>query len=371
MGQLRQWFSERWSALLLSAYRRSLSFLLVLIVLPLLLIAVVTYQVNTSVWRVQTLHNLRVTARLGAEIIGETLDESSRFTEMLAADPGLTDAIRRHDTAQLSHRLKEALTFAKHLDAAMVLTPTGSVMAASSDEPGLIGQDMSRQDAFLGAAQGGGQPYISAVYLLEQPQLEKVVGIIVPIVEQQQLLGWLQVQHRVERIKSWIQKLRVEPAGFLYVVDHHDQLVVFPFQVLPGRPKVVSDWAPVAAPVTEVCIAVAVCPEDGTTLAFREATSGTRWLSGIYPVGTIGWRVVAVQPERAAFQTLYQVFGTLGVLLLILLVLTTFVSLRWAKLHALSQHLLRQNAKLLKQFQQQRTLDRTRPSDPPKGESRP
>jgi len=361
MGQLRQWFSERWSALLLQAYRRPLGFLLVLIVLPLLLIAVVTYQVNTSVWRAQTLHNLRVTARLGAEIIGETLDESSRFTEMLAADPGLTDAIRHHDTAQLSHRLKEALAFAKHLDVAMVLTPTGSVLAASSDEPGLIGQDMSQQDAFLGAQQSGWQPYISAVYLLEQPQLEKVVGIIVPIVEQKQLLGWLQVQHRVERIKSWIQKLRVEPAGFLYVVDHHDQLVVFPFQVLPGRPKVVSDWAPVAAPVTE----------DGTTLVFRDAKSGARWLSGIHPVGTIGWRVVAVQPERAAFQTLYQVFGTLGVLLLIVLVLTTFVSLRWAKLHALSQHLLRQNAKLLKQFQQQRTLDRTRPSDPPKGEPHP
>jgi hypothetical protein len=102
-------------------------------------------------------------------------------------------------------------------------------------------------------------------------------------------------------------------------------------------------------------------------LVFRDSQAGKRWLSGLHPVGTTGWRVVAVQPERAAFQTLYRVFGTLGILLLVLLGVTTFVSLRWAKLHALSQHLLRQHAKLLKQFQQQRTLDRTKPSDPSTG----
>ena len=359
MGSFRFWLAERWSALLLQAYRRPLGLLLVLVVLPLLLIAAVSYRVNTSVWRAQTLHNLSVTARLGSEILAETLDESSRFAEMLAADPRLVELIQIGDPAAIGSRLQEALSFAKHLDEALILTPTGTVMAASADRPELLGQDMSQQDAFLGAQQGGWQPYISAVYLLEQPELEKVVGIVVPIVHDKQLLGWLQVQHRVERIKSWIQKLRVEPAGFLYVVDHHDQLVVFPFQLLPGRPKVVSDWPPVAAPL----------PEEGTTLAFQQ--SGKRWFAAVYPVGTIGWRLVAVQPEHAAFQTLYRVFGTLGLLLLLLLILTTFVSLRWAKLHALSQHLLRQNAKMLKQFQQQRAIDRTRPTDPPKGTGQP
>jgi hypothetical protein len=149
----------------------------------------------------------------------------------------------------------------------------------------------------------------------------------------------------VEEIKSWLQKLRVEPEGFLYVADHRGQLVVYPFQVLPGKPRSVTDWPPVAVPLGE----------EGASLIFR-GSSGKRWLAGIHPVGDTGWRVVAVQPEAAALRVLSRTLWPTAGLVALLMLLLVILSLRWARLQNSTMDLLRQNTKLLKQMQQRRAL---------------
>ena len=140
-------------------------------------------------------------------------------------------------------------------------------------------------------------------------------------------------------------------------MDHHQQLVVFPFQVLPGKPKVVADWPPVARPLSAAV----------ETMAFRDQRSHRRWLAGMSPVSATGWRVVAVQPDRAALRVLYRVLWPLGLIAAFLGLLLIALSLRWAKLQAFSLRLLNQNTKLLKQMQQRRTFDRGQPPEPPMG----
>ena len=135
-----------------------------------------------------------------------------------------------------------------------------------------------------------------------------------------------------------------------YVTDHHDQLVVYPFQVLPGKPKVVSDWPPVAQPLSP----------EGASLSFADR-KGRRWLAGVHPVGTIGWRIVAVQPEEAALRVLHRVLWPMGILMGGLALLLVLLSRRWAQLQESSMNLLRQNTKLLKQLQQRKTLDKKGP----------
>jgi C4-dicarboxylate-specific signal transduction histidine kinase len=343
------------SGLFLRAYRRPLRFLLGLVILPLALAAWLAYAANAGLWREQTLHNLGVTARLAAEIIDETLESSLRFSRLLAAQPGFAEALRRGDRETLARRLREALPFADRLDLAMVVGLDGAVVAAAPDRPELIGRHVGADDAFAGARASSWRPYISAVYLREGPEVEKVVAAVEPIEDGGGPIGLLQVQHRVETVKAWIQKLRIDPEGFLYVVDHRDQLVVYPFQVLPGKPKTVSDWPPVAQPVSG----------EGTTLVFRDARRRATWLAAVHPVGETGWRVVAVQPERAALRSLHRISRILGAMIALLLALTTLVSLRWARLQALSLRLLEQNAKLMKQHQQRRLFDRPKP--PPAG----
>jgi len=131
------------------------------------------------------------------------------------------------------------------------------------------------------------------------------------------------------------------------VTDHHDQLVVFPFQVLPGKPKVVSDWPQVAVELSE----------SGTSLRFEDSKHRP-WLAGAHPVGATGWRVVAVQPERAALRVLDRLLLLMGLVVGVLALLLVLFSVRWAQLQESTLQLLRQNTKLLKQLQQKRTIGR-------------
>lgn len=359
MSAWREWVMETvpnaFSAWLLAAYRRPLLFLLTVVILPLVLVFVAAHIMNVSLWRTQTLSNLHVTARLAAEIVNETLEETFRFEQQLAADPDVQDALRRRDAATLAQHLAQAIAFAPRVDLALAFAPDGQVIAATPESSAQASRSVTEEEPFRGAQAGGWHPYVSAVYLREGPDIEKVVGVVWPVTDPAgRVLGALQFQHRVEEVKSWLQKIRVEPGGFLYVVDHHDQLVVFPFQVLPGKPKVVSDWPTVSHPLSE----------SGGTLIFTGRQDGARWLAGMALIGDTGWRVVAVQPERAALRVLYRLLWLLGFLIALLALLLVGVSMRWAQVQALSLRLLHQNTKLLKQTQQKRTLDRLSDKEP-------
>ena len=343
------------SGWLLQAYRRPFVFLLAVVVLPLAILFVTAQTVNTALWRRQSLHNLHVTARLASEIVDETLGETFRFEQMLAAEPAFADALRRRDQRQLSQRLQEAMAFLPRVDLVTAISPEGIVVASAPSRPELPGRIVVEEEFFLGARQGGWRPYVSAVYLRDEPPPAKVVSVVLPVMQGEKVVGLVQFQHLVEEIKSWLQKLRVEPDGFLYVVDHRSQLVVHPFQLLPGKPKIVSDWPPVAQPL----------PPEGTSLAFTDR-KGRRWLSGVHAIGQTGWRVVAVQPEASALKVLHQVLWPLGMLMGALALLLVLLSHRWAQLQESSMNLLRQNTKLLKQLQQRKTLGpgRKEGSDP-------
>ena len=157
-----------------------------------------------------------------------------------------------------------------------------------------------------------------------------------------------QLGQDVESIRTLVQEVRMEPEGFLYVADPRSQLVVYPFQMAGGSPKSAADWPPVAQPV----------PAEGHTIVFHEGGRGRRWLAGVHPIGTSGWRVVALQSDEAALRLLRQTIWPLGVLITLLLTAVVMVGKRWAALQELNLRLLEQNTKLLKESQQRWTLER-------------
>lgn len=332
----------------LSAYRRPWPFLIVLIVFPLCLVLWLTYRSSLSLTRQQALHNLHTIARLASEIVDQTLQETLRFEELLAAQPEFVKALKRGDRVSLTQRIYEILPFSLRVDAVIVLTTKGEILATSPNALESVGLFVTTDEPFHRMQKNGWQPYISGVYLRAGPQIEKVVSVIIPIRDDESVIGLLQVQHRVETVKSWLQKIRLEPEGFLYVVDHQNQLVVYPYQILPGRPKRVDDWPPVAHPLFA----------EGATLLFRDPKTNHRSLAGLHPIGTTGWRVVATQPEQAALETLQRMFRSLLLVMLFLCAFMAMVSWRWARVHACSLELLRRNTLLLKQLQQRRILKR-------------
>jgi hypothetical protein len=336
---------------MLAAYRRPVALLAGLVLVPLAAVLFLTHRVNLALGRAQALHNLRVTAQLAAQAIQETFDDSVLYEQMLLAQPGFAEAVRGRDLSHVRRALERAFPLAPEADLVTLVSPEGRVLAAHPDQPRLIGRDVSAEDAFAGAQAARGAAYVSAVYLHEASWAQKVAAVTVPVVHEAATVGWLQVQHRVEAIRRWLQRIRVEPEGFVYVVDHRGQLVVYPFQVLPGRPKVVADWPTVAARLGS----------GGATLRFAEPRTGERWLAGLAPVGATGWRVVAVQPEAAVFRLVHRVMLPMALAIGFLLLLVMAVGLRWVQLQAFSLRLLKQNAKLLKQAQQRRTLERGKP----------
>ncbi len=300
-------------------YRWPLRAVLVLLLLPLALVLFAVHCLNLSLGQQQVLHNLSVTAALAAQTVEETLEETSLFERMLANQSGFRDAITRRDSAQLTRVLQESLQLAPNLSQAVVATPDGTLIALVPRNPELVGQSIAHDEGFLGAQQGGWHPYVSGVHLSEGAGQEKVVDVVLPISEDHAVIGVLMVQHEVGKLRLWLQKIRIEPEGFLYLVDHYNQLVAYPFQVLPGRPKVVSDWPPIAQ----------TNPQIGGTLIFRGGRHQERWLAGVHPVSTTGWRVVAVQPERAVFRLLHRTLWPTGLLVGLLVVLFVNVTWQW------------------------------------------
>ena len=313
------------------------------LVLALLAIVVfVTHRVNIHMGRRQALRNLTVTARLASEIVGETLGQTLLFERMLVEQPDFRAAVQQQDADQLRRLLQRFLPLAPGAEAAVIMAPSGAVIAAYPDRPELNGSSLMRDEGFLGAQRGGWHSYVSAVHVRGGESLEKVSEVVLPISDGNVVLGVLQVQHRVETIKSWIQKIRIDPGGFLYIVDQHDQLVVYPFQVLPGQPKVVSNWPPVAHHLS---------PEGGS-LMFRGGRHPERWLAGVYPIGSTGWRVVAVQPEREAFRVLHQLFWPMGALVALLCIVVMVLGLRWIQVQRANFQLLQHNDQLAKALQE-------------------
>jgi len=330
---------------LLRAYRRPLAAFMIFVVLPLGAAVLCTHEVNSAFGRQRALHNLSMTARLGALAVQETLEELVLFEQLTGSRPDVLAAVARRDAPALTKILREGLAFMPHVHAVRVTDPEGAVLAAVPEAASRASTDEERK-AFWQDAGASLRVYLSPVHVSDDDPDEKIVELWWPLLDQGRRSGVVQLAFRIEAVRAWIQKIRVDPEGFLYVVDHRQQLVVYPFQVLPGRPKMVADWPPVAHPIAG----------ESDAIVFAHQRTGDTWFAGIAPVGDTGWRVVAVQPEAALVRMMHRVLWPMALAAAFLLGLLLLVGLQWVRVQAFSLQLLQKNAKLLKQLQQRRTL---------------
>jgi hypothetical protein len=201
--------AAQWSAgWMLRFFRRPMRFLLGMVALPLLVTMAAAYRVNVELVRAQSVHNLRVTARLGAEIVDRTLGETLRLEGVIARDPALRRAIEREDRAALADRLAELSDHLPTLRGSMLMRPNGTLLAAY---PSTSEHPPSLQDApwFQEAQQHARESSVSAVYV---DRGHKVVAAVAPVFgERDELIGLLQVRYGVDDMRRWLQTIRVDP----------------------------------------------------------------------------------------------------------------------------------------------------------------
>jgi hypothetical protein len=165
----------------------------------------------------------------------------------------------------------------------------------------------------------------------------------------------LQVQYRLQQVEAWLEKVRIEPEGFLYVVDQQGLLVTYPFQVLPGKPKNVSSWLPVSGAAST----------HGTLIRFRQGTPARAWTAVVVRLDPFGWRVIAQQPDAALLGPFHQLAVSCFGFLLAMVGLVAVLLARWARLHRTTLALMAKQASLLRRSEQRRTLAFLRAKEPP------
>ena len=336
-----QWF--------LSLYRRPAAFLLTLAVIPLLVVCGWLYAANERQWRAREGEDLLVAARLASRIVQDELARVRETEEAVAARPAFAEAVRRGDRADLKTSLELLLAATPLIDRATVLDAKGHVLAeASTNNPPGITESSTPSRPAESDRRGGlswDHP-VSGVYLRDQASGEKVVGVSSPIRDGERVLGLLQAQYRLEELSRWMAKLRIEPAGFVYVTDHRGHLVAYPFQLLPGAPKDVSSWAPVSVPLSA----------GSHLIRFQHGRRQVRaWTAAIVEIEPFGWRVIAQQPDAAMLKPFRRLVWSFAFLIGFIACLLSWLILRWASLHQATLRLLGQQAKLLKLSQQRQT----------------
>lgn len=323
----------------LSLYRRPSAFLLMLLAIPLVVICVWLYVANERQWRAREGEDLLVTARLASRIVQEELTRVRQIEEAVVARRAFVEAVRRGDRGDLTASLELFLAATPMIDRVTVRDGPGQVLA----DVWADGHEPLDADPASGPSLVTWDHPVSGVYLRDQASGEKVVGVSSPIQDGDKRLGTLQAQYRLEELSRWMAKLRIEPSGFVYVTDHQGHLVAYPFQLLPGAPKDVSQWAPVSVPATE----------RGQLLRFRQGQgSAHAWTAAIVTIEPFGWRVVAQQPDAAMLKPLHWLVWSFASLMGLLAYLLGVLVLRWAALHQTTLTLLAKQANLLKLTQQ-------------------
>lgn len=331
----------------LELYRQPLAFLLTVIGIPLLGLCVWLYAENERGWRTREGKDLLVAARLAARIIQEELDQTRQIEDALASRAAFIDAVKRGDRGALETSLQLLLDVTPMIDRVMVLDLEGRLVAtvSSATENPSTTADPPRAV--------WRQP-VSGVYLRDAASGEKVVAVSSPVYEDNQALGLLQVQYRLQDISRWLDKVRVEPGGFVYVVDQAGYLVSYPFQLVPGQPKNVSGWPPVKHQLSP----------QGEVMRFWQGRPAGPWTAAVVAVEPFGWRVIAQQADAVMLRPFYRIVLSFLALIGLLAGILCFFLLRWAALHQATLRLLAQQAKLLAQSERRHVTARLRKMPP-------
>lgn len=334
----------------LALYRQPAAFLVTVIGIPLLGICLWLYAENERQWRAREGEDLLVAARLAARIIDEELTQTRQIEEALIARPPFVEAVRHSDRRALETLLQFLLDVTPMIDRVMVTQPDGTILGSAGAAPA----DSRPSDPAPPPLPR--QEPVSGVYLRDQASGEKAVAVSTPIRADDATLGALRVQYRLQDISRWLDKVRIEPAGFVYVVDQRGFLVSYPFQLIPGQPKKVLRWAPVAAQASA----------RGAVIRFRQGRPSRPWTAAVVSIAPFGWRVIAQQPDAAMLRPFHQLVASFVLLIGLLAGILSLLVLRWASLHQATLRLLAQQTRLLKQHQQRDVASRIRRAGPDK-----
>ena len=265
-------------------------------------------------------------AAMTAELVSRDLGHSINLARAFAALPGIPEAVelREQDAARAEEearaRLRTLVQSSPRVDRAFVTDPHGVLWSDYPRAPESLGKNFSSRDWYRGLSQAWTH-YVSEVYQRHAEPQPLVVAIAVPIRYEQQVLGALVYQYRLDGITEWLKQIQVGSSGYVFVLDHTGTVAAHPKLNLQDRQY---DEYSAIAPMQE---AIQGQPH---TAEYLDPLAQRTMVATFVPVSvgeTQRWVVVAEQPRDEAYAPIRQLgvhislaAGILGLVALVAIV---------------------------------------------------
>lgn len=239
--------------------------------------------------------NNQAAATITGELLGHDLENGLHLAEAAATLPNMIQAVEAHDVEGVRQRLRPMVDAFSWVDRAFVLDTKGILWADFPPAPESLGQDFSFRDYFSRVA-GRWQPSVSEVFQRRAKPSVLVVAFSVPVRNaEQQPVGILVHQSRLEQITEWVDSIRVGTGGHVILLDHNGAVAGHPRLSLQERRY--EDYARLE-PVQRALRGKMTPSYEYVDPISQKAMVGT-----FMPIDVKGryWVVVAQQPAELAY----------------------------------------------------------------------
>lgn len=213
--------------------------------------------------------------------IGQSFATRVQFRNLISQDQW-TEAIKILDTIPQDFPFIEKI---------LLLNPEGTLMADTPQLSGTVPKDFALTDWYQEMSKNW-KPNISGVYKRNTQPQYNVIAVTIPIKSnEQQILGILVMQIRLETLLDWSRSLQVGPEGLVYFVDKNGFIAFH------------EDFSPQGDIVNFSKVEVvqkALQGKRGIEIIFNPTENEER-IAAYEPVINHGWGVVVTQPTATAF----------------------------------------------------------------------
>jgi PAS domain S-box-containing protein len=293
---VRSWM--RWST-------RTWGLLAMAVLLPIAVLSVYSYRVTERMANRLVQTGNEDESRMAAELISQTFEQRLHKAVTLSASPDLVAAVEAHDEEAVRKRLLPAVQFDGDVDRAVVLDPAGVLWSDYPRAPEALGTNFSHRDYFKSVSQHW-EPCVSGAFLRVAAPQVMVVAVAVPIRNHNdQVIGVLLSEYRLDRLAERFRHVRIGEHGFIIILDHTGAVVVHAHVDAQTRQYTeYQDLAPVRGAMEGAA----------WTGPFEDPLTKQIMMASFVPV-TVGarrWVVIAFQPATAAHEAMATLFWQLG-----------------------------------------------------------
>jgi hypothetical protein len=158
--------------------------------LPIALLSLYSYQLNSSSVRRMVRANNRSAAQITAQLVSEDLWTSRRLAASFASLPDVIRAVGERDEPSARAQLEALVQGFPRVDRAFVTDLDGVLWSDYPPASESMGENFSHRDWFDGVSRQW-QPYVSEVYQRHAAPRPLVLALATPIRREQEMLGIL------------------------------------------------------------------------------------------------------------------------------------------------------------------------------------